>query len=597
MSSPVAVGASDTVFVPAGYVLTFPPGSVGILTHGPGPQQGQSRALNLFGDRFGVGSYDRVVYVEATGPSPLTYTVALPSTQSLSAQQAANLSSFGTTQSLRNSFFRTDPALATNLLSTFNTNSIAAGGAALLTATSKAISAAISRLMATSAWPKILELWVPIADTSDAAGRAGAATKLKYLAGAAAALASTGFVDGDYTPAGGFLGASGKTLTSDFNPTTVVAAGKMAVGEQGFCGYAFGANTRGTMGTTTINGQTVSTGYPGGTGVIVGAASGSLFFTPLAGSNLVRIGGVSITPQTAGGRMRAVQVSGGQIQDWFGGSLENVASSSGFNNANVAVTIGSSGGASSNNFTGNLGGYAYFQSLTSMEMGYLIDFFDAISIAMGRPIWFEELLGLGDSNTFAVAQGNGTPPSATQRWTYLMAQDFVMTENNQGYPGGTISSGGTQNSMTTTMPRRWMAAGSRLSAVMYGTNDVAQAIGISAINQLQNNLQRALNARISQQILVIGVGDVNWPVAAASYPGSGYAINFHDTTQIPAFNAQVRAIVASLALTNQTPCNIGYADLYLLPNILQPTDGVHNIVASHAQQASAFGQAFRGMML
>lgn len=327
--------------------------------------------------------------------------------------------------------------------------------------------------------------------------------------------------------------------------------------------------------------------YTGYTGILLGAETGSLWFTPLTSSLVSRIAGSALnlvaTPQ---GRAPAIQQTGGVAQTWVGGHLAYTYAnpSPNISNLNSVISVGASGG-DANRFSGSIGGYAVFDALTQAEMGDLAAFFDDINVSLGRPVFFNELLCGGDSNTFGTGAGPASP-TLTQRFSYLAAQELRLIENAQGIP----SSGLAWSDGWATQRRqieRLLGTSARFNVLMLGTNDVANLVQETALANYEALLVSAQRARV-QNLMVVGVGSVNWTAAGIAYPGTGYANNPHGADDIANYNASVAALCAEYG--------IAYADLSTMPNVLQ-TDGVHNSVASHASQAAWLTNKMRELLL
>lgn len=477
--------------------------------------------------------------------------------------------------------------LSRGLLATFQTNVATAGGIVgtdLLQTTIDKIQLWLDAFMRTTAWPKIRELWVPIADTSTLGGLNAARVKLKYPAGAAAALTNSLLTMGDYTPMGGINTAAGtgKRLTSDFNPSTASPA--LPAGEQGFMAYCFGTGSRGAKGVDQAT-AAATVAFAGYTGAVMGSSTNSNFFAPLAASLIGRISGGTVS--TAGqGRCRAMQQTAGVAQAWAGGYLSATLANASPTQNNSVICVAGANAGDANNFSGSIGGYAYFDTLTAVEMGDVADFFDNINIALGRPVFFEELLAHGDSNTFAV--GNGpTPPSAAQRWSALLAADFSLIENNQGYSGSSILATNPNSGTQLRLIQRLFGTSARVNVLMWGTNDIANATTVQSLIDYEAAVVAAKRARV-QNIILLGVGTVDWVAAAVTYAGTGFATNPHDNTQVPAWNAAVKAMAARQG--------VGYYDISTVPNALQ-TDGVHNTIANQPALYSGIAAAIRSQVL
>lgn len=489
----------------------------------------------------------------------------------------------------------TRPDIARGLLATYVTN-IAATSGAISVATLDKMAPWIAFLMRSTAWPKIRELWFPVGETSDAAGLATATVKLKYPSGAAVALTNTGpFVGADWSQTLALVNtvASGKKLVSDFNPSVQFAS----QGELGFATYMFGANARGIKNADTGSGAN-QIAYAGAVGNAGGSNANSNYFTINGTSLIARISnGTTNTGVAAGmGRYRAVQQTAGVTQAWFGAYIGDQVANAAPSGNNTVYCVG--GAAGSNEFPGSVGGAAFFDTLTAAEHGDMTDFFDGLSIALGRNIFFEEVCCIGDSNTFVY--GNGPQaPVAPNRWMRALADELGLAEQNQGVPGARISPYDGNLGTPTRIQQRMIGLSSRINLMMPGVNDVADysstpALATKLLNQLGsksnsiNNYElliaSAVLARVPN-IMLLGLGKVNWPVAAALV-GTSFAGVGVDRGQIQDWNQSVKALAAKY--------NVGFFDISGI-NVNQ-TDGVHNTSACQAAIAAGIVGALRAQV-
>ncbi len=95
------------------------------------------------------------------------------------------------------------------------TSNVATAGGTMTSARQTAISTFITSSKAHGTWAHLLDVWAPATDAFT-----GALVKVKAYTGTGSSVTNTGFVAGDYTPATGLLGASGKSLDTGFNYAT-----------------------------------------------------------------------------------------------------------------------------------------------------------------------------------------------------------------------------------------------------------------------------------------------------------------------------------------------------------------------------------------
>lgn len=492
---------------------------------------------------------------------------------------------------LNRTFSMVRPDLSRGYLASFLTNAVAAGGT-VSQATLDKIAPHLSRLIASTAWPKIKELWLAVGDTSDLAGLNTARVKLKYVSGAAAAMTNTAFIAGDYTPALALVNtaASGKKFTSDFNPSAQFAS----QGEVGFATYCFGTGSRGTKNADSA-GSAATVAFAGVVGNPGGSDANSNYFTMNGGSRIARIsaGTTALTPGM--GRYCAVQQTAGVTQAWRGAYLMATIANAAPSGNNSVYAIGAAGGA--NEFTGSVSGAAFFDPLTATEHGDLTDFFDNVNIALGRAIFIEEVCAVGDSNTFVY--GNGpSAPVAPNRWTRALADQLGMAENNQGMAGARINPFvdlliATPERLT----QRMMGCSSRINILAPGVNDIADysatapvVLGPNKSASLANLEFAVVSAKLARvpNICLVGVGVVNWAVAKASYPATSYG-TVTDTTYglVADWNNNVQDMATRL--------EVAYFDPRSVPNVPQ-SDGLHNNSACQNLIGAALATSLRGQI-
>lgn len=471
-------------------------------------------------------------------------------------------------------------SLARGIVSRLGTNVTAVSGT-LPASHQAAVAKFLPDLMRSTAYTKIRELTLHLGTDLNAAR-----VKLIYPSGAASALTlGTLTAAGDYTELGGFNpgGVANHNLISDFIPNNVLGSA-----DQGYAQYVFGAVSRGAARAAAANGSPDGyAGYTGG-GNAFGTQSGAQIFGPHAATGNTRISQQDVGAAVTGGavnaigRFRATQQrllapNSWSIEAYVGGAMINSTTKTSLVANTGAIGVGGVNGGSW--FNGSIGGYAYFDYMTPQELLELNKFFDNVNEEIGRQVFFEELLCCGDSNTLGILAGP-VPPTAAQAWPTLVANQYGLTVNNQGYLGGTLDTNGANNLRG--QIHRGLALSPRALVLMIGTNDTANAY-TTLLGQYSQYLDWLQLVNIPN-LLVLGVGQVDWPAAKAYYPGSGYDIQPHTTSDITNFNNAIEAMCASRYI------NFGRIDT--LPNVLQ-TDGVHNTVASHASQATYISSVLR----
>ncbi len=95
------------------------------------------------------------------------------------------------------------------------TSNVATAGGTMTSARQSAVSTFVTSTKSHGTWAHLLDVWAPATDAF-----AGALVKVKAYTGTGASMGNTGFVTGDYAPATGLLGASGKFLNTGFNYQT-----------------------------------------------------------------------------------------------------------------------------------------------------------------------------------------------------------------------------------------------------------------------------------------------------------------------------------------------------------------------------------------
>jgi lysophospholipase L1-like esterase len=408
----------------------------------------------------------------------------------------------------------------------------------------------LERLVRSSAWAKLKELWIPCGTTA-----ADAYVKLKWDATAGQAMTTAAAPT--YTQATGMLG-NGTTslLLTGLNPTT---AGFTA-GDWGFGVYSL--ITEGLSSTGVLGGYTTSTNT-----YLSVNSGGSSINGSIVGIDL---------PYT---RFNAVQIGGGNAQQWYGGYQRASVASVGAL-AGGPISLLSVNGAFNSN--ANIGGYAaWTPSLTQAEMQALAAFFDSVNQNLWRASWGSSLIACGDSNTI----GTGTGVTNLNRFSYLVAKALGLAnvagaEFNGGHNGSTMSSGTASGNLdwyTSYQLSEVYKCKPPLTLMMIGTNDAGWAVPISTFQaQYDNWLSNQIAAGIDPSTIILIS-----PIAGSNINGSYVVTN----TTLPNYVAVVKA----LALKYGT----GYYDAYALTlshtgnTDWYQTDFIHLNATGHAALATA----------
>jgi lysophospholipase L1-like esterase len=348
--------------------------------------------------------------------------------------------------------------------------------------TIEALKDPLSNLVASSVWPKLLELWVPPLD----GGIAAATVKIKTAPGIAAAMTNTAFVDGDLSAYQG--------LKSD-GATKKLATGFTAapyINEWGFGVYETTATDSG--------------------GILAG--DGTNNYIAFASTSFSKINNVAVA-HSHRPRLLSVQTSAttGKATSHIGGYTKDTQTASN-GAANPIVLFAHNAGQLTN---AALGGYAAWQGvLSSYELNLLQDFFDMVTFAMGRTVRIPSACFCGDSNTAGVGV------TGAQRWSTLLANHLGMAERNAGKNGSAMSSTATSNAGGS-VATKWYSTdistettyGDSLLFVMLGTND-------DQFNSNETSFLSEYDAWVAAQI-AIGWNPRNIMLIAPPYAASIYA--------------------------------------------------------------------------
>lgn len=301
----------------------------------------------------------------------------------------------------------------------------------------QALKVPLDILMQTSAFKKLVELWMPVGD-----GYLSAMCKL--IGQSTLVMTGNNLVDADYSR---YLGVKGNGSTKDiatgFTPTSLTSSWGFAVQPTGITAQA---STRILCG----SGNNTWLGFSSGNG------SAKINNAPEIGL------GVPL------GRMLAVQndsVAG--CSAWYGGykNATDVAGSTASNQLRLLSYAGSLYSDVS------IGGFAAWAgNLTTQELQYLQNFFNSASSALNMLSKTPSITFCGDSLTAGYGLSNPT----TERFSVLLSNYFGAIEDNQGWSGSVMSSytpGGSTGSWYTSRKVSSTNRNSTYLVVMLGYND------------------------------------------------------------------------------------------------------------------------------
>jgi len=279
------------------------------------------------------------------------------------------------------------------------------------------LEAALRPLVASTAWQKIRELWVPTGNTLTAA-----LVKIKAAIIADGtenrSLINVNFVSGDYSPTVGITGdGSSKYLYSQCTPynalRTAADAAACAVKNYGFAAYP-------TKPVHSAAGYLLGAGMQGSNYLNLGGfgdASGG----DVIGTTSVKRGVNPLVPTGHRVRMQFVQNYNNLMQAGTGGLVEAeiAATETSVSQDKIFLFVLNNGSNSPNAATyyaGTISGYALFDGMTQAELKQLSIFFDDINFALGRI--GKDIVICGDSGAA------NTAVSMVHRWPMRVAQDL-----------------------------------------------------------------------------------------------------------------------------------------------------------------------------
>lgn len=394
----------------------------------------------------------------------------------------------------------------------------------------------LDALVRSTAWPKIVELWVPVGN-----GLTAALCKIK---GTVLTMGHNNMVDADYSRWLGLKGnGTNKDVVTNFNSSTLTAGWGCGV-------YPTGA----------LSGSDVLMGDLGNT--YIGYGGGQ-----------AKINGSPNMPLDRANRFMAVQnVAGVGASCHYCGHQANVATAGATNNSASMYLLSYNGGFFSAN---SIGGYAaWAPSLTKAELKAVGLFFESASYRLGRLGVLGSIVSAGDSNT----QGVGV--TATDRWTAKLAALMGATEVNQGIGGYTMSDNDDGNAsgryIATEKTRRSVNGGVYLT-VQLGTNDDRRAVSLA---NFKEDYEAWLNIQLDMGWLPGNVVLIA-PVAATD-PLSNATRQQQMRDVIKQLASKYRCLyVDAWALTNGNPAHF-------------QGDSLHLSVAGHTALAGAVQSAICG---
>ncbi len=280
---------------------------------------------------------------------------------------------------------------------------VTAAGGSLPTAHQAALNMYMPALKASGAWALIKEMWFPLGNAGDLVTAA-----VKFRNGAASASVTlTNFVTGDYTIAMGVdagAGNSSKKVVTDFVPSTSATNGALTAAEWGFSAYVTRQNTSGTgcsMGTVTNASAYLQ---------VVGNGS-------FVGGKLVNLQNGLPSQSFQGRRLSTTQQTGGVAYGYMGGYVQGSAT----NAAPSALPSVSMSVFSTNNAfwsNGASSGYIIHAPMTPAQLRALQTFYDNVCQTIGRTIFADALVAVGDSYVAPTPTGPSVPGND---WVALVA--------------------------------------------------------------------------------------------------------------------------------------------------------------------------------
>lgn len=255
---------------------------------------------------------------------------------------------------------------------------VTAGGVAPTTAQYDAIRPHLETLMRSTAWPKLRVLWLPMGADNDI----NAARVCLVEASGTLALVNTGFLAGDYTTAGGLVGAAGKRLATTYSPSAAASGAYPALSSTawGFGVFALVSNS--------------------GSTVMAGTEASNTHYLGFGGTNVSQMFGGTQVPHWSTKLLQSVQVSGANVEGWTGAYRRATAAGSGaLPTGGISINAVNSGALSGST---TFGGLWVGEAMTTTDMAALRDFFADANTALGRAVMATGPNYNGDSITAGV---------------------------------------------------------------------------------------------------------------------------------------------------------------------------------------------------
>jgi lysophospholipase L1-like esterase len=441
------------------------------------------------------------------------------------------------------------PKIAKSIVNAYRNNIVANSGT-ISDKHLEVLSQALEPIVSTSLWPKIKELWVPLGNNL-----AAALVKLKYPSSLSAVLTQDNIVEADYNPMVGITGGTNRRINSDFNPSQHLATASAGVGIFSFS-ETFASNS-------VLGGAKTTNNY-------------FLHFSFGDGGGNSLIGGIQRAHDTGRG-LCWMQFRNGNVE--FGSGARTVVSEP----ATPAAMSGTfSVFTTLNGFYSNatVGGYAFFDGLTTAEISALNLFFRRVNDGIGRDAFNPSINLIGDS----ITDGDGASSAAT-RWGNIFANRYGLTALNQGIGGATLKSPPYPAFAVYPINRNLHNRPSVFHIIFIGTNDAYNFDAPSTHLQdfetaYRAMLQTLINNGINLKTQVILVSP-SWPADAA-------LINGVTRQRYEQYVAKVAEIAAEFG----APYVDAYATILAAGGTSALADQIHPNDTGHAALAAAISAVF-----
>lgn len=396
---------------------------------------------------------------------------------------------------------------------------IAAAGGTIGSLHLDALNAYVGDLVASSLWPKLIELWVPLGDQW-----AAAMVKLKVASGGASALTNSNGVttaEADYKVLNGvqFVAngtGTNKKLGTGLNPRTYF---------NNTVGQAWGLG----IFTPSLTWNGIPIGAETNAELYVGNGGTSNMSATINNKNGSMGGAAANNGAIAHGGWRATQYGADGVgRNWVNGCGEQTFSgTSPSAPANAQIVLASC----NNGFWSDaaLQGYAIFTELTQEEMQTLAQFFLNVNEAVGRDAYRKEYCANGDS----ITAGNGATNAATDRRSVLVANRLGLVESNQGHSGsrmGTQIAAVENYSILNNQVQHLLGRRPLFWSIAHGINDISQVDDLDAVLlEYDNVMTRCKQANLIMENGMLCAPAYLDPVAyMARYPNSKWTQSRRD---------------------------------------------------------------------